>query len=65
MRLDGYDTGFIGGASGADDDAVYFCGDVSHHPDADAIKAFCQKHGKECVSLSDEELTDVGTLFFI
>ena len=64
-RLDGYDCGFIGGASGADKDNVYFCGSIDLHPDVERIKDFCQKHGKTAVSLSDEPLYDFGTLMFI
>ena len=65
VTLEGYDTGFIGGASGLCRDTVYFCGNSDRHPDADSIRAFCQKHGKQVVSLSDGELFDVGTLFFL
>lgn len=65
VRLDGYDCGFIGGASGSDQDNVYFCGNVDLHPDGERIKGFCQKHGKAAISLSDEPLYDFGTLMFI
>jgi hypothetical protein len=60
-----YDTGFIGGCSGFDGERVYFSGNISLHPDAQAIKDFCAKHGMCAVSLSDEPLFDVGSLFFI
>ena len=65
VRLDGYDCGFIGGASGADGENVYFCGNIELHPDGERIKDFCRKHGKNAVSLSDEPLYDYGTLMFI
>lgn len=65
VTLEGYDTGFIGGASGLCRDTVYFCGNSDRHPDADSIRAFCQKHGKQVASLSDGKLLDVGTLFFL
>ena len=55
--------GFIGGATGADNKNVYFCGDLNTHPDADKIRAFCQKHSKNAVSLSGGNLIDVGTIF--
>ena len=64
VRLDGYDTGFIGGATGVTDDAVLFCGDISAHPDAQSITDFCLKYNKKPVSLSDEPLYDYGTVFF-
>ena len=65
VRLDGYDCGFIGGASGADDKNVYFCGNIDLHPDGEKIKAFCEKQGKTAVSLSDQPLYDYGTLMII
>ena len=65
VDIDGYGYGFIGGASGACDDAVYFCGDILSHPDGQKIADFCEKHSKRCVSLSNDTLFDVGTLFFL
>lgn len=65
VRLDGYATGFIGGASGACEDKLLFCGDLSSHPDGERIAEFCKAHGKEAVSLSSEPLYDYGTVFFL
>ena len=65
VALDGYDRGFIGGASGADNENVYFCGDLSTHPNSNEIKEFCRQHGKNCVSLGSGRLYDVGTIFFL
>ncbi len=64
VALPGYDTGFIGGASGSFDDTVCFCGDITTHPDHMAILDFCAVHGKKVVSLGYTPLTDVGTVFF-
>lgn len=64
IRLDGYDAGFIGGASGLCGDTVYFCGNVDIHPDAPKIRKFCSERGKNIVSLVENELIDVGTIFF-
>lgn len=64
VALDGYDCGFIGGATGDDGENVYFCGNIDLHPDAEKMKAFCEAHGKTPISLSDEPLYDVGTMFF-
>lgn len=64
VRLDGYDTGFIGGATGSDTQNVYFCGDVDTHADADRIREFCVLHGRGVVSLSRDPLYDVGTILF-
>ena len=65
ISLPPYDYGFIGGASGLCGDKVYFCGSLDTHPDAEIIKDFCKKHKKTAVSMSDGELQDVGSLFFI
>ncbi len=65
VSLKGYDRGFIGGASGNDGKNVFFCGDINNHPDGEKIIKFCNLHSKNAVSLSDEALYDVGTIFFI
>jgi hypothetical protein len=65
VRLDGYDCGFIGGASGCDGEKVYFCGNIDLHPDGERIRAFCERQGRKAISLSDEPLYDYGTLIFI
>ncbi len=64
VRLPGYPYGFIGGASGCDGDRVFFCGDLSLHPDGARMDAFCRSHGKQPVSLCAGELCDIGSLLF-
>ena len=66
VGLKGADYGFIGGASGYDKDrrTLYFCGDITHHPDCDHINNFCKDHGTKIVSLSDGEFTDIGGIVF-
>ncbi len=59
------DSGFIGGASGACGERVFFCGSLDTHPDGERIADFCKKHGKTAISLSNEPLFDAGSLFFI
>ena len=65
VSLPPYNFGFIGGASGTYGNEVYFCGNIDLHPDAKQIKEFIQKHGKTAVCLSQSQLQDVGSLFFI
>lgn len=65
ISLPPYNFGFIGGSCGECGGKVYFCGSIDSHPDGSKIKEFCKKHGKTAISLSDRELTDVGSLFFI
>ena len=63
--LDGYDHGFIGGASGVYKSTVFFSGDLLSHPNGSEITRFCQEHGFKVISLSNELLYDVGTIFFL
>ena len=65
VNLAPYNHGFIGGATGADRENVYFCGDLNTHPDCQKIKNFCKKHSKNAVSLSGGTLTDIGTIFLL
>lgn len=62
VELEGYNMGFIGGASGLYRDKLLFCGQLSAHPDFEKITDFCEKHGKTPVSLSDTPLYDYGTI---
>ena len=64
VTLDGYSHGFIGGASGVYKNTIFFCGNLSTHPDGKRISDFCTTHGFDSVSLSDDPLYDVGTIFF-
>ncbi len=66
IRLDGYDTGFIGGAGGRlSEDKYVFFGDIKSHPDGEDIIAFAREHKISAVSLSDEELHDHGGIILI
>ena len=61
IALDGYDTGFIGGAGGRLGERLYcFFGNVLSHPDGADIVRFAEKHKIKAVSLSDEPLSDHG-----
>lgn len=66
VQLKGAEYGFLGGASGYDRDkhTVYFCGDIDRHPNAERIKRFCEIHYTKVISLSDDELTDIGGIIF-
>lgn len=65
VSLPPYDFGFIGGASGFCGNNVFFCGSLDKHPDAKRIIDFCGSYGKCVVSLSENPLSDVGTVFFL
>lgn len=63
--LDGYDYGFIGGTSFEFNDCVFFFGNLFSHPDGKSIAEFCSKHGKKAISLSNEQLCDLGSAIVI
>lgn len=60
--LDGYDYGFIGGASGKiNEDTIVFFGNIKNHPDFYKIDNFCKKHGVNIKILCNNmPLTDIG-----
>lgn len=62
IRLDGFDTGFIGGSSFMiSGDTLAFTGTLDGHPDADAIADFLRAHGVVPVYLTDAPLFDIGS----
>ena len=64
ISLPPYSYGFIGGASGVTNGAVYFCGSLKHHPDGESIRSFCENHERRVVELVDAPLFDVGGILF-
>ena len=60
--LDGYDYGFIGGASGKiDENTVVFLGNITNHPDYRRIENFCENHNTSIkIICKDMPLTDIG-----
>ncbi len=64
IDLEGYEYGFIGGASGYLD-KVYFIGDVKKHKDFDKIREFLEKENTEFEILGDFNLMDFGSLIFL
>ena len=63
VALKGYSYGFIGGCAGKiSNDIIAFCGNIRLHKSYEDIKSFIKNYGIEAVSLSDGELSDVGSL---
>lgn len=62
VLLPGYDTGFIGGASGRVGDTVYFNGDLTEHPDHAKITGFIEDRGLQAKWFEDWPLTDIGSI---
>ena len=65
IRLDGYGTGFIGGASGVCGNKIYFLGNIMLHPDGQKIREYVNTHGYDIVCLSNDELCDYGGIKFV
>ena len=63
VRLPGLDYGFLGGASGKiSKNLLAFTGDIRQHRDYDKIYDFCAERSVELISLSNEELIDIGSI---
>ena len=66
IDINGWEYGFIGGASGKiSDNTIAFCGDICTHPDYNKIKKFCSKYNVECISLSKKRLMDLGSIILV
>ena len=62
VLLPGYDSGFIGGASGRIGDEVWFNGDLTLHPDCDRITEFICNCGLTVSWISGKPLLDIGSI---
>lgn len=62
IELEGYGTGFIGGASAyiKELDTVLFFGDLSAHPDGDNIFEFLSSRGHKVKFVPEVKLSDYG-----
>ncbi|MBQ9902807.1 MAG: hypothetical protein IJM51_10565 [Clostridia bacterium] len=62
VRLDGFEYGFLGGASGRVGDEIIFNGNLSAHPDYEAIMQFIASRGLKVKFFPDYPLTDIGSI---
>lgn len=60
-----YSHGFIGGATGYDNGKMFFSGNYLTHPDGKEMESFCKSFEIEPISLTNGNLTDIGTILFI
>lgn len=61
ILLEGFDYGFIGGASFLlNEKRLAFTGTLEQHPDKERVFAFLAKHGVEPVFLTNEPVFDIG-----
>ena len=62
IRLDGFETGFIGGASGKVLNEYIFNGNLGKHPDFARIVDFVESHGLTPKWFPEYQLTDIGSI---
>ena len=60
IRLEGYNYGFIGGASFKLNNNVVFTGKLDDHPDKERIYGFLAQHGQKPLFLTDKPIFDIG-----
>lgn len=65
VALDGFDYGFIGGASGYCDDTLYLTGSLDNHSSKDKIIDFLDMKNIDLIYLSKEDIIDLGSLIFV
>ena len=65
VKLQGADTGFIGGASGRVDNEIVFNGNLSAHPNFREITTFIEGRGLGCKWFDSYELEDIGSIITI
>ena len=62
IRLDGFNTGFIGGATGRLGNEFIFNGNLSKHPDFPRILEFVESRGLTPKWFPEYKLTDIGSI---
>ena len=62
IRLDGFPTGFIGGACGKVQNQFIFNGNLAKHPDFARIVDFVESHGLTPKWFPEYMLTDIGSI---
>ncbi|MCR5041660.1 MAG: hypothetical protein K6C36_06145 [Clostridia bacterium] len=66
VRLPGFDHGFFAGATGMlDRRTLGFNGSLEKSPFYARVESFCRVYGVSAVSLSEEELSDVGSVIAV
>ena len=65
IKLQNFNYGFIGGASGVLGKKIFFTGDFSHHSSHEEILKIIKKYDYEIEILSKDPIEDYGSIFFI
>lgn len=63
IGIDGYNQGFLGGASGKiSHDKLAVNGNINTHTNATEIISFARKYGVEVISLNNSNILDIGSI---
>lgn len=65
IKLQNFNYGFIGGATGVLGKKIFFTGNFSHHSSYEEILKIINKYNYEIEILSKDPIEDYGTIFFI
>ena len=65
IKLQNFNYGFIGGATGVLGKKIFFTGDLSHHSSYEEILKIINEYDYEIEILSKDPIEDYGTIFFI
>ena len=65
IKLQNFNYGFIGGASGVYGKKIFFTGDFSNHSSHEEILRIISNYDYEIEILSDETIEDFGSIYFI
>lgn len=65
IKLQNFNYGFIGGATGVLGKKIFFTGDFSHHSSHEEILKIISNYDYEIEILSDETIEDFGSIYFI
>ncbi|MDU6783365.1 DUF6873 family GME fold protein [uncultured Peptoniphilus sp.] len=65
IRLQNFNYGFIGGASGVLGKKIFFTGDLSQHSSYEEILKIIKKYDYEIEILSKDPIEDFGSIYFI
>ena len=65
IKLQNFNYGFIGGATGALGKKIFFTVDLSHHSSYEEILKIINEYDYEIEILSKDPIEDYGTIFFI
>lgn len=65
IKLQNFNYGFIGGATGVYGKKIFFTGDLSHHSSYEEILKIIKKYDYEIEILSKDPIEDFGSIYFI